>query len=151
MNDVVPGARVPTSGNGAFMARRSATHWHRGVDLNAPLGTAVYTPRDGRVVRVVEPGTRGFSGYGRAVVLEVEGAQLLFAHLDSAVVVPGEVVRRGMVIGTVGRTCGTVEEPGRECGGAHLHFEALAGRYPVASEAERLDPIPFLVPPRGLV
>jgi murein DD-endopeptidase MepM/ murein hydrolase activator NlpD len=106
----------------------------------------------GKVVHVVAPGTRGFSGYGATVVIEHARPNApgkvwtLYAHLKagSARVAVGQEVSRGDVIAEVGRTCGTVAEPRKLCGGAHLHFEVSKRPYPQQSEAPRLDPTFFL-------
>jgi murein DD-endopeptidase MepM/ murein hydrolase activator NlpD len=60
--------------------------------------------------------------------------------MDEVWVGPGEIVQTGEQIGTVGRTCFTVENPARMCGGSHLHFEASPRPYPQDSEAWRYDP-----------
>lgn len=145
-------ARVPVRGNGAFGVQRTPTHRHQGIDLGAPEGTPVRAADHGRVVHVVEPGTRGFSGYGATIVIEHARPTApgkvwtLYAHLKrgSATVRVGQEVSRGDVIAQVGRTCGTVSEPHKLCGGPHLHFEVSKRPYPQASEATRLDPTFFL-------
>lgn len=99
----------------AFGARRDPidgdTRMHHGVDLAAPTGTPVRAARDG-VVRSAD--TRG--GYGNVVVLDHgDGLESRYAHCDTLAVKPGQVVRAGDVVATVGAT-------GRATG-AHLHFE----------------------------
>lgn len=84
---------------------------HRGVDLNAPIGTAVFAALDGQVV---------LSGkhrqYGNYVVIEHgNGVATLYAHHRLNLVQAGEIVRRGQKIAEVGRTGNST--------GPHLHFE----------------------------
>lgn len=100
------------------------------------------------VVRlVVEPGSPGFSGYGRSVVVSHAGnLDTLYAHLGSATVAPGDRVSAQQQLGTVGASCGTREQPALRCRGAHLHFELLRGRYPVASSTPRINPVGFKMP-----
>jgi hypothetical protein len=116
--------------------------------LAAPEGAPVYAAAAGHVSALVErPGTVGFRGYGRAVVLHHELAGLghvwtLYAHLssiDSRLRV-GDSVSEGQLIGRVGRTCDTRADASHRCGGAHLHFELSPSSYPQQSEAPRLDP-----------
>lgn len=136
---------LPTRGNRSYLARRSATHLHRGIDLPAPVGTPVYAVGSGTVTHASATLEPGFSGYGAHVVVsQAPGTHALYAHLDTVAVSPGEHVTRGQLVGTVGRTCYSRAEPERLCGGAHLHFELSPGPYPRGSESPRLDPVAFL-------
>ncbi|MFJ3881320.1 peptidoglycan DD-metalloendopeptidase family protein [Streptomyces sp. NPDC090077] len=92
-------------------------HWslgyHTGVDLEAPTGTPIYAPADGKVVRVSSGGA-----YGNQTRLEhANGVITLYAHQSSTSVKVGDSVKRGDQIGKVGET-GNVT-------GAHLHWEVL--------------------------
>jgi murein DD-endopeptidase MepM/ murein hydrolase activator NlpD len=85
---------------------------HLGVDFAAPRGTPVLAVGDGEVL---EAGWRG--GFGRLVrIAHGNGIESGYAHLDGFArgVAAGRVVRRGDVIGYVGRT-GLATGP-------HLHF-----------------------------
>ncbi len=93
----------PFLGKGAF---------HAGVDLTAPYGTPVVAAADGIVA------TSGWLGhYGKRIELlhGRNGLSSRYAHLADAYVRPGQVIRRGEVIGRVGRS-GRVTSP-------HLHYE----------------------------
>jgi murein DD-endopeptidase MepM/ murein hydrolase activator NlpD len=84
---------------------------HKGVDLTAPTGTAVFAALDGQVV---------FSGkhkqYGNYVMVDHgNGVVTLYAHHNLNLVRAGDVVRRGQKIAEVGRTGNAT--------GPHLHFE----------------------------
>ena len=63
--------------------------FHRGLDLAAPTGTAVFAPYDGVVYRVDRDGVGRGVFSGNAVVVETGGWRWTFMHLSSA------VVRRG--------------------------------------------------------
>jgi murein DD-endopeptidase MepM/ murein hydrolase activator NlpD len=69
-------------------------------------------------------GTRMGSGYGREVTLD-HGHDLItvYGHLSSMLVVPGQHVTRGQVIGYVGQS-------GRSTG-PHLHYEVRVHMVPV--------------------
>ena len=101
----------PFSGEGAF---------HSGVDLRSSRGTAVVATADGMVVQ------SGWSGqYGKQVILS-HGPNSLsthYAHLSEFFVRPGEIVRRGQVIGRAGGT-GRATSP-------HLHYEVRYKGTPV--------------------
>jgi len=100
----------PFSGEGGF---------HTGIDLSAPIGTAVHVSADGVVV------SAGWSrGYGKLVVVDHgNGLQTYYAHLSSLLVIPGEEVRRGHVIALSGST-------GRATG-PHMHYEVRLAGTPV--------------------
>jgi murein DD-endopeptidase MepM/ murein hydrolase activator NlpD len=148
----VPGVAFPRTGRLiAFGYKRTEDHTHQGVDLGAPVGTPVYAARGGRVTHAHSSVRRGFSGYGRVVVIETEPTNAtpeiyyMYAHLEDVLVSPGQFVKTGDQIGTVGRTCFRTEDPTHMCGGAHLHFEASPRAYPQHSEAWRYDPEQVLV------
>lgn len=106
----VPGAR-----------RTQGVHGYNGVDLAAPIGTAVYAAAAGDVIIARSGGYNG--GYGSYVVIRHDnGTQTLYAHLSSVSVGVGETVGKGSVVGGVGNS-------GRSTG-AHLHFEVRGARNP---------------------
>jgi len=100
----------PINGEGAF---------HAGIDIAAPYGSAVRAAADGDV-----SATRMGAGYGREVTLD-HGHDLItvYGHLSSMLVVPGQHVSRGQVIGYVGQS-------GRSTG-PHLHYEVRVHMVPV--------------------
>ncbi len=105
------GERIdPFNGEGAF---------HTGVDISTAYGQAVIAPADGVVTFAADSG-----GYGRLVILEHgQGISTRYGHLASFAVAIGQSVRRGDVIGYVGRS-------GRATG-PHLHYEVRIQGVPV--------------------
>ncbi|MCW2950590.1 MAG: hypothetical protein JWN41_1603 [Thermoleophilia bacterium] len=102
---------------------------HTGIDLEASIGTPVYSASDGRVSYV-----GGMSGYGNVVVVDhANSLQTYYAHLTHAAtgLVVGDAVQRGQLIGVSGCS-GT-------CTGPHLHFEVRVGGAP-------RDPMAFMPP-----
>jgi murein DD-endopeptidase MepM/ murein hydrolase activator NlpD len=86
-------------------------HWHSGIDLAAARGTPVRATLPGIVTVVVSA-----TGYGLHVVIDHgDGLSSLYGHLDTVLVMSGDVVTAGQVIGTVGSTGNAT--------GPHLHFE----------------------------
>lgn len=86
-------------------------HFHRGVDLAAPAGTAVRAALDGKVVAV------GYdSVLGNYILIHHQiSYSSLYGHLSQIWVKKGSTVTRGQRIGAVGNT-------GKSTG-PHLHFE----------------------------
>ncbi|MCP3903755.1 MAG: M23 family metallopeptidase [Planctomycetes bacterium] len=99
--------------------------FHRGIDIVADSGTPVRAPADGvvsRTVRVADLGKSIDVSHGFGYVTR-------YAHLSEILVRPGQRVRRGDVIGSVGST-------GRSTG-PHLHYE-------VFREGRRVNPWKYL-------
>lgn len=105
------GGRIdPFSGEGAV---------HTGVDLSASMGTPVHAAADGIVTHASWGGQ-----YGNLVVIDHgNGMQTWYAHLSHFLVVPGQEIRRGEILGRSGAT-GRVTAP-------HLHYEVRMGGTPV--------------------
>jgi murein DD-endopeptidase MepM/ murein hydrolase activator NlpD len=104
------GRTDPFSGEGAF---------HTGVDLATASRTPVHVTADGVVL------SAGWSGaYGKRVIVDHgNGLETYYAHLSQWLVVPGQEVRLGEVIGLSGAT-GRVTSP-------HVHYEVRVSGTPV--------------------
>ncbi len=76
-----------------------------GIAIRTTAGTEVYAVADGTVVSVVLGGANPQSVWGNVVSIEHAGDMTSwYAHLASVLVTQGERVRKGEVIGTVGKT-----------------------------------------------
>lgn len=85
---------------------------HHGIDLAGPYGLKIHATGDG-VVKIAE---HSRWGYGNEVFIDHGfGYTSRYAHLQDLMVKPGEKVKRGQVIGTLGSS-------GRSTG-PHLHYE----------------------------
>lgn len=92
---------------------------HEGIDLGARTGTPVYATGTGLVY-----GQKPQSGYGLQIVVDHGfGYRTRYAHLSKSLVKPGQLVKRGELIGEVGNT-------GRSTG-PHLHYEVIYRGRPV--------------------
>lgn len=97
--------------------------FHNGIDIGAPIGTEIWAAENGRVVGVgnqdAYAACRG-GAYGKFVVVEHENNLVtLYAHLSGFAAQQGDIIKRGQVIGYVGRTGYAT--------GPHLHFTVYAG------------------------
>ncbi len=98
---------------------------HYGMDFTAPRGTPIYASGNGKVIRA----DNNSSGFGKHIRIDHGfGYMSLYAHLSKYNVTPGQVVKRGDLIGFVGNT-GRSQAP-------HLHYE-------VWKDKERINPINF--------
>lgn len=114
--DMPPVKGVVTSYYGA---RRWGGRIHGGLDIAAPLGTAVRAPADG-VVIAAGP----YPYYGQVIFLDHGGGfTTRYGHLSAAEVKKGDRVERGDIIGRVGAT-GLAT-------GSHLHYEVRINGVPV--------------------
>ncbi|MFN2465970.1 MAG: M23 family metallopeptidase [Candidatus Dormibacteria bacterium] len=102
------------TGLGMEPARGDCAHFHFGIDLAAPAGTAVAAVAPG-TLEVLPPS--GYSGgYGLHILVHhAAGTDTLYAHLADTIVVSGERVMAGTTIGHEGSTGMST--------GPHLHFE----------------------------
>jgi murein DD-endopeptidase MepM/ murein hydrolase activator NlpD len=97
---------------------------HKGLDFAAKYGTSVYATGDGEV------SVAHYSeSYGNVIYVD-HGAdfQTRYAHLSGFAVTPGQVIKRGQLIGYVGST--------GHSKAAHLHYEVL-------TNGEHVNPINF--------
>jgi murein DD-endopeptidase MepM/ murein hydrolase activator NlpD len=100
----------PINGEGAF---------HAGIDIAAPYGSPVRAAADGDIT-----GASMVSGYGREVAIDHgHNVETVYGHLSGMIVVLGQHVTRGQVIGYVGQS-------GRSTG-PHLHYEVRLHLVPV--------------------
>ena len=74
---------------------------HLGVDIAAPAGTPIIAPADG-VVSLVQD-DMFFTG-GTVAIDHGLGVGTIYVHLSAILVKPGQRVKRGQVIGRVGKT-----------------------------------------------
>lgn len=102
---------------GAFGGRKDpftkAWSGHSGIDLAAPHATPIYATATGTIA----PNDNGH-GYGIQIIINHGfGYKTRYAHLSRIAALPGQVVKRGEVIGYMGST-------GRSTG-THLHYEVI--------------------------
>jgi murein DD-endopeptidase MepM/ murein hydrolase activator NlpD len=115
--------------------RDGGSRKHEGVDIAAAKGTPLLAAAAGRVTRVEETKVGG-----KVVWLRPDDRDytLYYAHLDEQRVRPGQQVREGEIIGTVGNT-GNARTTG-----PHLHFGIYA-------PGGAIDPLFFIQPLRTVV
>lgn len=91
-----------------FTGRRT---FHRGIDIATNFGNPVAAAADGTVTEAVYD-----KFYGRTVIISHgNGVVTQYCHMEKYVVSPGQKVRRGDILGYVGKTGKAL--------GPHLHYE----------------------------
>jgi murein DD-endopeptidase MepM/ murein hydrolase activator NlpD len=104
---------------------KKAVRHHHGMDLAAPKGAPIRVIKSGMVV-FADP----YAGYGNLVVVQHgNGLTSHYGHCNTILVKPGQRVRAGQIIATVGSTGIST--------GPHLHFE-------MRIKGEPYDPERFL-------
>lgn len=87
---------------------------HEGIDFTAPTGTPIYATGNGRVMNV----DKEHRGYGNCIIINHGfGYQTLYGHMYRMKARPGQIVKRGELIGYVGNT--------GLSSGPHLHYEVI--------------------------
>jgi murein DD-endopeptidase MepM/ murein hydrolase activator NlpD len=126
---ISPGAYRLSARFGESSGLWSSTH--TGLDFAAPSGTPILSVANGVVTSTEYDGA-----YGNKTVITLEdGTEIWYCHQTSFQVSPGDTVRGGQVIGTVGSTGNST--------GPHLHLEVRPGA------GDAVDPYAALVA-RGL-
>ena len=93
---------------------------HTGLDLRAKVGTKIYSPAHGIVVKTrnYDPG-----GYGKMVTIRHNyGFSTLYGHMNDVYVKEGDIISKNTIIGLSGNTGSS--------NGPHLHYEVkFLGKY----------------------
>jgi len=93
--------------------------FHAGIDIGGPTGTNIVAAESGRVSYA------GYMrGFGNVIILSHDGGySTVYGHNSVNLVKKGQYVKRGSIIGKVGRTGNAT--------GSHLHFEIRLSGKPV--------------------
>ncbi len=99
-----------------FAQKAYAGKWHNGLDFGAPIGEPIYASADGVVVSVENQDKYCNKGaYGKYVAIKHNiGLTTISAHMSMYTVKEGDIVKKGQIIGYVGKTGFAT--------GPHLHF-----------------------------
>lgn len=107
--------RNDAHGDGEFGTKRHGGRTHSGIDIQACVGTPVYAAKSGIAFRGNVP-----TGYGKYIMIyHPDGYQTYYGHLSGWVAPSVKHVRRGELIGYVGKTGNAASKSMQP----HLHFE----------------------------
>lgn len=124
-------------GSTAFAKNGYQGHWHNGVDLRASIGTPVLAAEDGTVAATGNQDAYCPKGaYGKFVVINHNNnLTTLYGHLSRIIVVKGDTIKRGQVIGYSGQTGYAT--------GPHLHFTVYAQATFYMGPSKVCGPMPY--------
>lgn len=152
--------RPGNGGAGGFQER--SKKGHSGVDITAPVGTAVVASHSGKIIKIVDgfklantPAARSAQngGYGNAVTIKYDnGIYGYYSHLTtvSASIKASPNVKQGDSVGTAGRTgnANNKQQPSQD---DHLHygrfsepFDETKGRPNSTQKTSWIDPVKSL-------
>ncbi len=98
---------------------RGFTASHKAVDIAAQTGTPIIAPANGIVIKVTYN-----KRFGNLVVIShVDIFKTVYGHLEKVFVKPGDIVKKGDLIGLVGNTGLST--------GPHLHYEIWKNGKPI--------------------
>lgn len=104
-------------------------YFHPGIDFAAPKGTPVLATAPGKVSVMKKSDL--LAGYGNYIDIDHgNGFVTRYAHLEDIHVKRGEEITKGMIIGTVGSTGGSIAP--------HLHYEIILN-------GQNVDPINYFI------
>jgi murein DD-endopeptidase MepM/ murein hydrolase activator NlpD len=102
---------------------------HPGIDFAAARGTEVYASAPGQVIDINKSDLQ--AGYGNSIDIDHgHGFITRYAHLEEIVVRQGQKINKGMKIGTVGNSGGSIAP--------HLHYEVI-------HDDENVDPLNYMI------
>ena len=94
------GTRISSDFGKRIHPVKKAVKHHSGIDLAAPYGSQVRAVKDG-VVIYADP----YGGYGNLIVIQHKnGMTTHYGHCRTLIAKPGQKVRAGQIIATVGST-----------------------------------------------
>lgn len=107
------------------------TRLHGGADIGGKVGAPIYAVADGTVTKAAEGYNGGSGNNVRLDHGKVDGSSLetSYLHMNSIAVQPGQKVKKGQQIGTVGNTGLSTS--------SHLHFSVYVN-------GANVDPAPWL-------
>ena len=104
---------------------------HYGIDIAAPYGSPIYSPRAGTVVFA---GWKDNGGGYQVWIYHGNGVYSGHHHMSRTLVVTGQTVAKGQIIGRIGQTGWAT--------GPHDHFEIWIG-FPWESGSYRVNPLRY--------
>ena len=114
------GHKRPISSEFGFRHSIKGSRYHKGIDIATPSGSPVYAPLDGMVIDARDTYPNGCGGF---IKLNHGEIYTKFCHLRQINVRPGEIVKKGDMIGLSG---GGINDPMHGTStGPHLHYEIL--------------------------
>lgn len=111
--------------------------WHNGIDYGSPIGTPIYAAESGKVLAIDNQDKYCYRGaYGKYIIIEHENnLTTLYAHLSLQTVKKDDIVKRGDLIGYIGKTGYAT--------GPHLHFTVYSSATFIFKQSKSCGIMPF--------
>jgi murein DD-endopeptidase MepM/ murein hydrolase activator NlpD len=102
---------------------------HPGIDFAAPRGTEVFAAATGSVIHINRSNLQ--AGYGNSIDIDHgNGFVTRYSHLEEITVNAGQRITKGMIIGTVGNSGGSIAP--------HVHYEVIL-------HGDTVDPMAYMI------
>lgn len=121
-----------------FGGKTEQEDFHPGIDYANQMGTPIPATVDGTIVKAESGHKQGDNNFGNTVEIKDQNGDVhQFHHLQKIGVKPGQLVRKGEVVATMGNTGATYSQSGKG-DGTHLDYRIVTayGKYK--------DPTPYL-------
>jgi len=103
---------------------------HPGVDVAAEEGTPIHAPVDGMVVNADGGHVQGENNFGNTLELkDAEGQTHQFHHLQNILAKPGQQIRKGQPVATLGNSGATYSPSGSDPSNLDYRIVDAYGRY----------------------
>lgn len=114
------GCMISPYGRTRYHNGKSTGDFHRGIDIKAPSGNAIYATEAGKVIIADDK----FVLHGKTVAIDHgQGLMSIYIHMSKVGVKEGDMVKKGDYIGAVGKTGFAT--------GPHLHWGLYVNGIPI--------------------
>lgn len=113
-----------------FGGKTEQEDFHPGVDIANEEGTPIHTPVDGVVVNSDDGHVQGENNFGNTLELkDSQGNVHQFHHLQKIGVQPGQQVKKGQPVATMGKTGATYSPSGGDSTNLDYRIVTAYGKY----------------------
>lgn len=103
---------------------------HGGVDIANASGTPIHAPVDGVVTATDDGHVQGENNYGNTLELkDAEGNTHQFHHLQNIMAKPGQQVKKGVPVATLGSSGATYSPSGGDSSNLDYRIVTAYGKY----------------------
>lgn len=113
-----------------FGGKTTQESFHPGIDIANSAGTPIHAPVDGVVIKSDGGHIQGENNFGNTVELkDGEGNLHQFHHLQNINVKPGQQIKKGTTVATIGATGATYSPSGNDPSNLDYRIVNAFGKY----------------------